>query len=738
MKTSQLSKELEAKAGIQAKPLSETFDATLKKIYFESPRGDGFIIGLFRRIDTKQSITCKGILNPATVDLQYTLKGTWIQDKKYGMQVNIEEGIPHISADDPNTLQDCLKKHIPKPLAKELIHKHGKDLAPLLREGLVPNQDNMAGLLPDKQKEIYEEWLDFIANAEIYVKLTEWGISQTYHKRILRMWGRKSAQKIEEDPYILTQISGIGFKKADALALSMGVPPHDERRVLAATLDTLQQEQANGHTWSNYDYVVRAIRRTIGVSLEDYSLDNRIQVDETRCYTKGLFQAEQTIEDAVSSFLARNKSYFVRKRVLKIPQGEELQIALEGANEEQSLAISSSLQNNLSIISGGPGTGKTWCVQKLLQLLPSTQVVLLAPTGKAAARLSAICSREAYTIHAYLCPADEELTTFQFCAANPAPHSIYVIDEFSMVDSYLAASLFSAIPPDAHVIIIGDIDQLPSIRAGAVLRDLLYKLDVPSHFLTQVVRSKEDSCIVKNANHIRNGWIYLETGVDFDWFHAGDEESICARILAITRTAMATGDGTIPQFLCPMHRTPIGTRELNNLLQETVNPNGEQVRGTRFRIGDKVVCGENLYKQRIMNGDIAYIHSSDETSIFLHLETEDKPREFSKEITDSLSLAYVLSIHKAQGSEYGHVVLILHSSHYIMLKRNLLYTGVTRARDKVTLIGSKKVVAMAIGNLGEERRTKFWQMQKGEGKAYTLGKEVELLPRKYLSEEEVE
>jgi exodeoxyribonuclease V alpha subunit len=677
------------------------------------------------------------------------LQGRWVNHPRHGSQFNAEvceNTLPATASGIRRYLGSGLIKGIGPRLAERIVKKFGGESLEIIEhhpERLREVQD----IGPKRTETIVRAWQEQRQVKEIMLFLHSHGVTTNLAVKIYKTYGDQSLAMVQQDPYALARdIFGVGFKTADRLAQDLGLPPDHPSRIEAGVIYTLNQMSAEGHVYSPQEELVQQTADLLVVdaglvapALERLAAADRIRPDrlpldlqvnqgaasqaipsgelrlaEDRVdyaspviYLTPFYHGERGVSERLGAL-----NYALPTRLSSLPPAF---INLDRSlSEEQGGAIRTALSHPVSVLTGGPGTGKTTCLKALIQVLDGAgkRYALASPTGRAARRLSEATGRPASTIHRLLGFSPRE--GFKYNAENPLPVDFLVLDEASMLDLILANNLLKALQPGTHLLLVGDIDQLPSVGAGDVLRDVIASGTVPVTRLNTIFRQAAGSQIITNAHRINRGEMPLfspgpEVGSrgDFYLFPGKDAEEAARWVLDVVINRVPKQFSFNPQrdiqVLAPMYRGAAGVQALNDCLQKEMNPLAAQkteVRlfGTTFRTGDKVMQTENNYDKEVFNGDIGFIKTIDPVEHTMTVEIDQRHLEYDFTEVDQLVLAYAVTVHKAQGSEFPVVVMPLVTAHYLMLQRNLLYTAITRAEKLCVLVGSKKAIAIAVRN----------------------------------------
>jgi exodeoxyribonuclease V alpha subunit len=692
------------------------------------------------------SVTVVGSIFPVSEGEEIKVTGFWKKHPRYGLQFQVAQW----EKIDPATVEGIEKylgsglvKGIGPTYAKRLVSAFGLDTLKVLTEEPLRILE-VDGIGEVRARRIMQAWQAQRGMQDVMVFLQGHGIGSSLALRIYRALGSATTARIKENPYILAQeVHGIGFLLADRIASSIGVNGDFPLRVHAGVLHVLREFSDQGHCFIPSVTLKRNAAALLGIEEDpvDAAIDKLAAAGQlvlhetadgvTRVFLRELYEAEERIAVALAKLVSTPSALQTEKitGALTQPGGASrgrIDLAspeLFGPtavtlDDDQLVAAGRALHEKVLVITGGPGTGKTTLLTALLAILRRAKVsfALAAPTGRAAKRMAESAGEDAMTIHRLLEYNPRE-GGFQRGEDNPLQVDFVIVDEASMVDLALMDHLLQAVDPHSHLILVGDVDQLPSIGPGSVLRDLIDSRVVPTVVLRRIFRQDRQSLIVVNAHRILHGQPpvldeYRERR-DFVFIHREAEEEILAMLRQLVRESVPRSlqlkseeiTHSI-QVLTPMHRGVLGTLNLNREMQNLLNPAGESLErgGSLLRIGDKVMQLRNNYEKAVFNGDLGRIAGIDRDEGKIKVDFYDKAVEYEADELDEISLAYATSIHKSQGSEYPAVVIPLHTSHYVMLHRSILYTAVTRGKKLVVLVGSKKALAMAIRNVRLERR----------------------------------
>ena len=645
------------------------------------------------------------------------LQGEWTQHPKFGEQFQVAQlkhSQPTSEAGIQRYLGSGLLKGIGPATAKKIVEHFGKDTIKII--DFEPKRlREIKDIGPKRARQILVAWEEQKQAREIMLFLHSYGVSTNLATKIIRQYGDAAINVVKRDPYKLARdIFGVGFKTADKIAQSLGLPKEHPTRLEAGIVHLLNEAVSNGHVFlPQIDLIPKAqeLLNVEGEILESAIVrlqkEQQIVVEISDLgpvlYQTKLHRAEEGLANKLIELQAAKPS-----RINEIPALELLSLP-KHLSDEQWLAVESALKNPLSVLTGGPGTGKTTSIQTLIEVLEARKFryALTSPTGRAAKRLSQATERPASTIHRLLGYSPQE--GFKHNADNPLPLDLLVIDESSMLDLQLAFALVKALEVGTHLLLVGDVDQLPSVGAGDVLRDIIASGIAPITRLNVIFRQAKDSHIIQSAHLINQGQIpeFHKDSQDFFLFPADDGEKALDWIQDLLSNRIASRFDLDPmkdvQVLAPLYRGPAGVNALNESLQAALNPTSANKAehsffGQIFRVGDKLMQIRNDYDKQVFNGDIGYLIDINTEDHRLSVEIDGRPIEYDWSEADQLNLAYAVTVHKSQGSEFPALVMPILSQHYIMLQRNLLYTAITRAKKLCILVGNKKAIAIAVNN----------------------------------------
>uniref|UniRef100_UPI003AEF9218 SF1B family DNA helicase RecD2 n=1 Tax=Alistipes shahii TaxID=328814 RepID=UPI003AEF9218 len=690
----------------------------VERITYQNPE-NGYSVLKVKVKGYNDLVTLVGNLLEVPVGSVLLCRGEWKVDKRYGSQfvaATWEETMPATVYGIEKYLGSGLVKGIGPRFARAIVQRFGTETIDIIETEIerLYEVPNIGRKRVAKIRESWEKQKD-IKNVMLF--LQGYGVSTAYAAKIYREYGKESIDKVRENPYRLADdIWGIGFKTADGIAAKMGYEKEDPRRCRSGILYTLGQLSDEGHVYAGEEQLVKtagqlleagetAIRDTLAGMLQAEDLI----LDKDAIYLPPFYHAEcgtsRRLRDLAES---TGRSLFDG---LFDPSSLTAETGIE-YDEVQLAAIRQAVTSKVMVLTGGPGTGKTTTTQGIIAALKKAglRVLLAAPTGRAAKRMSEATGMEAKTIHRLLeyNPQDG----YKRNDENPLEGDALIVDECSMIDILLMNNLLKAVPVGMRLVFVGDIDQLPSVGAGNVLRDIIDSQRIPVVRLVRIFRQAQKSRIVMNAHAINQGrFPDTSNGRDTDFFfmREDDPERAAETIVRLVKERLPRAYRESPdriQVLTPMQRGVVGAANLNLLLQQALNPSGPSLNrgGYTYRQGDRVMQQRNNYDKDVFNGDLGYIREVDTEERTLKVDFDGKWIEYDITELDELTLAYATTIHKAQGSEYPIVVMPVLMTHFVMLQRNLIYTGITRAKKICVLLGAAKALAYAVRNVSVLKR----------------------------------
>jgi exodeoxyribonuclease V alpha subunit len=706
--------------------MTTTLEAVLERITFYSEQ-DGYTVARVLPRGKTHVVTIVGKLLGVQVGESLELEGRWVDHPEHGRQFMVERY---------RTVLPATVEGIRRYLGSGLIKGVGPVTARRITETfgtytlhVIDNEPQrlveVRGLGARRAARIQQAWQEQQQIKEIMIFLQELQIAPGLAVRIYKQYGEQAMSVVQTAPYRLADdVYGVGFLTADRIAQAMGIPHDSPQRLGAGLRFALSQATDDGHCFLPWDELVERGAKLLDVEaalvsavLEAISITGEIHVEqwdgERLVYLVPFARAEQAVAERIHDLLQGPSNIAPFFRSANWPRvfdflAERRGIALTDRQRE---AVQMALTNKVSVLTGGPGTGKTLTTRTIIQALEQRgyKYLLTSPTGRAAKRLSEATGAPAMTIHRLLEFSPIGGPHFERNAEHQLDADMVIVDEVSMLDILLANNLLKAVPRHAHLLLVGDADQLPSVGPGRVLRDILDSMAVPSIHLDAIFRQAGNSGIVVNAHRINSGEFPQLRGMDdFFYFPAPEAEPCAALTVELVAERIPRRFGFDPrhdiQVLSPTHRGPAGVANLNMLLQEALNPAApgkaeHRFGSTAFRVGDRVLQLRNNYDLDVYNGDIGEVIAIDPVEQLLTV-CYDGERDVSYDFSllDELTLAYAISVHKSQGAEYPCVVMPLLMGHFALLQRNLVYTGVTRARQLVVLAGDRRALGMAVKN----------------------------------------
>ena len=691
---------------------------TLERIIYYNNE-NGYLIALFAIGIEKKTIV--GYLPDPREGDEYSLTGSWTTHARYGRQFAFTAFDQHLPTSEfgiEQYLSSGLIKGIGPSLAGKIIDHFGTRTIDILNN--TPDRLlEVEGIGRKKLAGIISALTSMKEMQETFVFLKGHGITTANAIRLYKTYGKSVVSVLQQNPYqVIDDVVGIGFATADVIAGKMGVQAESEYRLTAGVRYVLDDAcKTGGHCYLPKEELAERAAQLLQV--DEAKIERAIEsavnsgflVDaQGSVFPWKLFSAEEHVADKIAFLLKKGERPLDKEKLMRALMQVEKRHGVH-LDEKQRIAVVSALLNPVTILTGGPGTGKTLCVNGMIELADELGVkyVLCAPTGRAAKRLSEVSEREAKTIHRLL-EFDPNSGGFRRSSDDPLKTDLLIVDEVSMVDIQLFEALLDAMPPTAQLVLVGDVDQLPSVGPGQVLRDLIDSQRLTTVRLSTIFRQAELSSIIVNSHRINQGE-GPEFVDDFQFIDAGTPEEIQSHIVGLCSTVLPQNYQYNPlsdiQVLSPMNNGFAGVRELNKKLQHVLNGHSPvcwQGSERKFLLHDKVMQLRNNYEKDIFNGDMGTVSGHDKEEGKLFVLYYGKRVEYTFEELDEISLAYATTIHKSQGNEFKAVVIPIAMMHYIMLQRNLIYTAVTRAKERLFIVGQKKALAVAIQNAETRQR----------------------------------
>lgn len=717
--------------------MRETLEGTVERITYHSQES-GYTVVRLAAEGFRDVVTAVGNLADVNVGEHLRLQGLWTNHPQYGRQFKVLD----YKTVQPATVEGIRKylgsgliKGIGPVTARRIVKKFGAQTLDVIEQQ--PRRLlSVLGIGPKRVALIEHAWEEQKQIKEVMLFLQSHDVRTSLAVKIYKKYGDDSIAVVQQDPYRLARdIYGIGFLTADQIARNLGIPEDSPQRVAAGVSYVLSELADEGHVYAPQDELTTEAARILKVDanlvadgIETLEADDQVR-RETIVYSTAEARAGAVVREERAVYLT--PFYYgevgVANRLRALANHPTDRLAFyQTARWEQTFAyldvksamelsptqkeaVRTALTHKVTVLTGGPGTGKTTTVQTILRLLEARRhcYVLASPTGRAAKRLSEATGRPAKTIHRLL--EYSPLEGFKRHAENPLQADMTILDEVSMLDLLLANHLLKAVPPGSHLLLVGDVDQLPSVGAGNVLRDVIDSGIAAVVRLETIFRQAEGSYIIENAHRINQGQMprFPKDATDCFLFVESDPEAAADLIVDVVQHRIPRKFGLHPlndvQVLSPMYRGAVGVGNLNQRLQAALNPPGpkkseRRLGGRAFREGDRVIQLRNNYDLNVFNGDVGHIAAIDPVSQTLTVDMGDQQVKYDWASADELTHAYAVSVHRSQGSEYPAVVMPVMTTHYIMLQRNLLYTGVTRAKKLVVLVGTRRAIAIAVRN----------------------------------------
>ena len=697
---------------------------------------NGYTIARVKVYGRKDLVTVVGNIMSPTPGEILAMEGEWVNHPKYGEQFKIVRYATKVPASVygiEKYLGSGLIRGIGPVMAKRIVKRFGKETLDLIEkdierlrevEGIGDKRIEMIGRAWEEQKEI----------REVMLFLQTHGVSSGYATKIFKHYRSRSIQVLRENPYRLAMdVFGIGFVTADRIAEKLGFPKDSELRAEAGILFVLNQLADEGHVYYPYEPLVDKCREILEVDREvivrafgSVALTKRIIIEDLNQDMEEFRENQKAVYLAplhlCESGIARRLRILINapKAIRRIETEKALEWVQKSLDmtlaERQVAAVRRAVEDKVLVITGGPGTGKTTIINAILKIFMriGVAVMLAAPTGRAAKRMAEATGHEAKTIHRLL-EYSIQKGGFQKHEENPLRCELLIVDEASMIDTVLMHHLLKAVPATATLILVGDVNQLPSVGPGNVLKDVIASGAVPVVELTEIFRQAQESSIIVNAHKINSGLMpslrsSREKLDDFYFIEQEDPEEVLKLIVELTKERIPRRFGLDPvddvQVLTPMHKGTVGAGNLNDQLQKALNPGeGGMTRGGRnFLVNDKVMQIRNDYDKEVFNGDIGRITRIDAESQEVTIAFDGREVAYDFTDLDEVVLAYAVSVHKSQGSEYPAVIIPILTQHYVLLQRNLIYTAVTRGRKLVVMVGTRKALAIGVRNDKTQKR----------------------------------
>lgn len=677
----------------------------------------GFTVAKLLQPNQKKTHCIVGCLPGVQSGETITCRGSWKRHPQYGRQFDIES----FEIRRPTDLKGIQKylasgliRGIGPVYAKKIVERFGINTLEILDQNPFSLME-IPGIGEKRIEQISQHWKEQTEIRDVMIFLRSHDVKPSLARKIFKKYGKESIQIIEKNPYQLAkEISGIGFKSVDQIAQNLGIPSDSPFRIDSAISHALKETNLQGHVCYPKDLLLTAVEKLTSIPI--LKIEERLltliqqkllimeTIEKPLIWSRPLFMLEQGIVEELSRIkggLSTLRAIDIDKALFWIQKKQGLQFA-----EAQKQAIRASLSEKIHIITGGPGTGKSTITRAILTIAEklTSNIILAAPTGRAAKRLTEITWKKAFTIHSLL-EFDFATGGFKKNRNNPIVCDLIIIDESSMIDTSLLYYLLRALPDSTKLIFIGDVDQLPSVGPGSILQDIIESKQFCITKLTAIFRQSENSRIVTNAHSIKEGIfpdLSWKEQSDFFFYPVDEPERILGEVLYQITEFLPNKFSLDPkkdiQLLSPMKKGLLGVENFNHLLQQKLNPSSSplQIMGRCFHIGDKVMQIRNNYNKKVYNGDIGTIQAIDreEQTLSIQFDMNCVTYDFSE--LDEIYLAYAVSVHKYQGSECPCVVIPIHMSHYMLLFKNLLYTAITRGKRQVVIIGSKRALAVAI------------------------------------------
>ena len=698
---------------------------TIKRLVYHNEE-NGFVIA---RVDLqepeKKETTVVGKMAAISIGETYQFKGKWNLDSRYGWQFNFDDYqiiLPTTLEGVRRYLGSGLIKGVGPATANRIVGQFGEKTLEVI-EDYPEKLNEVEGIAQKRIELIKKSWQEQKEIKRVMLFLQSYKITTGYAVKIFKQYGSKAIEKLKENPYCLVDdIFGIGFKIADRIAQNLGIENDSPSRIRAGIKYCLNENAGQGHCFVYYDAIIKMTAELLGTAEEQVErecvfLDNskEIIIQDNQVWLPQYFYAEKEVSQKIAGLIRFPQQLTQMNIDLKIEQLEE-KYKIKFAREQKK-AIKEVLLHRVLILTGGPGTGKTTTTIGLIELFEDLglKIVLAAPTGRAAKKLAEATRRTAKTIHRLLAynPRERGFTKDE---KNPIRADAIILDEVSMIDILLMNHLLKAVTENTFLILIGDIDQLPSVGPGNLLKDMIDSEVIPVIRLTHIFRQREKSLIVVNAHLVNQGKYPILKGKqerDFYFLKEEDPEKAAEKIIHLCTSRLPRSYHINPlrdiQILTPMYKGAVGADQLNQLMRNALNPDGKSLKygHQQYKINDKVMQIRNNYDKEVFNGDIGNIKEINLEEQVIKVLFYSRIIEYDFSELNELVLAYAITVHKSQGSEYPVVVIPMLTQHFLLLQRNLLYTAITRARKMVIIVGTNKALWIAIKNNKTVKRNTF-------------------------------
>jgi len=694
----------------------ESLKGTIEKIVFRNEENGYVVAKISSNSHEENLLTIVGNMASVNVGENYELKGEWINNQKYGWQFSFKDYVlilPTSLLGLKRYLSSGLIKGVGPATAERIVNHFGNRTLEVL-EGNLQRLTEIEGIAEKRIKVIKKSWEEQKEIKRVMLFLQSYQITTGYAVKIFKNYGNTAIEKLKENPYrLIDDVMGIGFKIADRIAQKLGMKSDSPERIKAGIKYILQELANQGHCYGKEIEIIRfgselleADESLVEDALARLKDDEEIIIQSEKIWLPYYYFSELGVCKKLIELL-RYPHQFIHIDIEAKIKSLEHKYHISFAPEQREV-INQVLLNRVLVLTGGPGTGKTTTTLGLIELFKELKlsITLAAPTGRAAKKISETTGREAKTIHRLLKYSPKN-NTFLKNEDNPIRTDVIILDEVSMIDVLLMNQLLKAIVPGTFVILIGDVDQLPSVGPGNILKDIIESEVIPVVRLTTIFRQEKRSLIIVNAHRVNEGKYPIVKGErerDFYFIEEENPREAAQKIINLCTHRLPAKYKIDPvadiQVLTPMYKGEVGADNLNYQLREALNPKGKQINYKKniFRVNDKIMQTKNNYDKEVFNGDIGIISKIDIEDNTVEINFYERTISYDFTDLDEIVLAYAITVHKSQGSEYKIVIIPVTTQHYLLLQRNLLYTGITRAKEMVILIGTKKALWIAIKN----------------------------------------